>query len=132
MSLARPSHLVHRQVSGRAFGEEAQLLRVTGQRNDYWEYQESTNQVDIMCATAPPTAGDPRVRVLMEGGVQLEAMRMFWTAENLEPVQEDGGAGDIVIYAGERWRIRSTQRWGGFSESIGVRQEGQPASTPGP
>ena len=65
------------------------------------------------------------MRVLIEGGVQLDAIRQFWTVEDIAVVDEGHSAGDLFAYEGERWRARATGRWGGFSDTIAVRQEGQ-------
>lgn len=126
--LARPRHLVHRQIVGRQFSEEATVLRIAGSRDDHGEYSETETSTDILCATAPVnTVNNARVRMLMEGGVQLDSMRLFWTVEDLDPVVEGGGAGDIVVYprAGVRWRVHDTKRWDEFSESVVVRIEAQ-------
>ena len=56
----------------------------------------------------------------------LKAIRYFWTVEEVHPVAYDEGPGDIMVYAGERWRVQSTQRWGGVSESVAVRLEPGP------
>ena len=127
MSLARPQHLVDRQITGRAFSEEISVLRTAGAYNDDGEYVETDIPADTLCATAPPSTQDARVRELTEGGVKLEAMRLFWTAEDLRPASSET-AGDIVVFPredGERFRVRMTQRWGDFSESLAVRQEAQ-------
>ena len=134
MSLARPPHLVSRQMGGRAFSEPLVILRTSGARDKTGEWTETETREETTCATAPAgTSGSSggRVRQLMEGGVRLDAMRDFWTVEDLRPAVEEasdgtgGSAGDIVVFEGERYRIDSTARWGGFSESLGIRQEGQ-------
>ena len=128
MSLKRPNHLAQRQVVGRAFSEKLTLIRTVGSRNDFGEYAEVEQLFPTVCATAPISAGaagDPRLRLLTEGGVQLNMLRLFWTTQDLNPVVEHHSAGDIVEFDGERYRIKLTQRWGSFSESVGERQEGQ-------
>ena len=125
MSIQRPQHLVRRQVQGRMFGEDATLVTVGTSVNDFGEPSSTETTADITCATAPVSAGDARARIIEEGGVALSDLRLFWTAEELDPVT-DGSAGDIVIYEGERFRIRETARYGSFSESVGQRQEPQP------
>ena len=127
MRLKRPAHLAARQIRGRAFSEPITILRTEGEYNVYGEYHESTTSVPAKCATAPVTnLSDSRVRILAEEGITLSAMRHFWTVEDLEPVKEGQSAGDIVEFVGEQWRVRVTQRWGGFSESLAVRIENQP------
>ena len=125
MSLKRPNHLAQRQVVGRAFSEKLTLIRTVGSRNYFGEYTEVEQLFSTVCATAPASGNDARVRQLTEGGVQLDALRIFWTTQDLNAVVEGHSAGDIVEFEGERFRIRLTQRWGSFSESIGQRQEGQ-------
>ena len=82
---------------------------------------------DTTCSTAPASSNnaDPRVRLLTEGGVQLDALRQFWTSEELTPALAGSSAGDILIWGSQRWRVRSTGRWGSFSDTIGERMENQ-------
>ena len=124
--ITRPAHLTARQIRGRMFGTPAALVTVTTTVNDFGEASDSEASVDITCATAPPTMQDARVRELQESGVALEAMRQFWTVETPRPVADDS-QGDIIVYPrnGERWRVRAVGDWGGFSDSIAVRIEGQ-------
>ena len=127
MSIQRPAHLAHRQSIGRAFGELATLITVTTTCNDFGEPEHAEAPAPITCATAPPTTRDnPRVRQLLEGGVALEAMRMFWTVEQPRSVADDS-VGDIIVFpvGGERWRVHSVGPWGRGSECVGVRIEGQ-------
>ena len=124
MSIQRPAHLAHRQIEGRAFGEDATLITVTTTTNSFGEPVQAESSEAITCATAPPSAGDPRIRVLQEAGVALEAMRMFWTVETPRAVADDS-VGDIIVFDGERFRVHEVQPWGRFSESLGVRIEGQ-------
>ena len=124
VAIARPAHLTRRQVTGRAFGETATLIRTSGSRDQTGVYTETETREDLDCATAPASEFSSRVRAIMEGGIQLDAIRMFWHETDLHPAS-DGASGDLIEYAGDRYRVRSTQRWGGFSQSLGVRQEGQ-------
>ena len=126
--IQRPQHLVRRQVQGRMFGEDATLVTVTTTVNKFGEPSSTETTAAITCATAPPSAGDPRVRQLAEGGIALEAMRQFWMAEEPRPVADEESAGDIIVWPrvnGERFRVHSVEPWGGFSAVIGVRIEGQ-------
>ena len=126
MSIKRPAHLTRRQIAGRAFSEGVVLIRLTGGgRNKFGEWQATETPADTVCATAPASGDDARVRELMEDGVHLEAMRIFWTVEALNPAVEGSSPGDILVFESERWRVRSTKRWGGFSESLAVRQSPQ-------
>lgn len=111
----------------RYFGCPATLVRVMGDFDpNTGAPVETETETAIRCATAPATGDDARVRVLTEGGVQLDSMRRFWTVEPVEPVVEDGGPGDVLIYDGERYRARVVDRWGpGAFEVLAVRQEGQ-------
>ena len=119
LMLRRPVHLSQRQVRGRAFSERVTIQHVIGEHNVFGEYSTATRETETLCATAPATgtgAADARVREITEGGVLLEAIRFFWLIEDVHSVAYDEGPGDILIYAGERWRVKSTQRWGGLSE----------------
>lgn len=123
--IQRPAHLRQRQVRGRAFSTTASLVRTTGAYDANGEYAETeAAPVSITCSTVPVTAGDPRARLLTEGGVQLDAARIFWLSESVQPVTDDA-AGDILVYDGERYRVKETQPWGPFWEVLGLRQEGQ-------
>ena len=99
MSLKRPTHLDERQMRGRAFSEPLTILHIEAEWNVYGEAQTSVEKrTETLCATAPPTGReDARVRVVTEGGVQLDAIRIFWTVETLHPVG-DHGSGDILIF----------------------------------
>ena len=125
MAITRPAHLIRRQIGGRAFGERADLIRTVGMRNEYGEFESTETSTPIDCATSPPERRDDRVRVLTEGGVQLDALRAFWTVEDVLTSLDDTNPGDIILFANERWRARMTARWGGFSDTLGVRVEGQ-------
>ena len=127
MALQRPEHLAHRQVVGRAFGEDATIVTVTTTVNDFGEPIQAEATQAITCATAPPSAGDPRIRALFEGGVALEAMRLFWMVDTPRAAVdgENGSAGDIIVFARERFRVHSVAPWGRFYEVLGVRIEGQ-------
>ena len=130
MSIQRPQHLVRRQVQGRMFGEAAQLVTVRTEVNQFGEASSTETMVDVTLATAPVSAGDARVRQLAEGGVELSSMRMFWLAETPRPVvYEDvnvaGSVGDVIVYSGERYRVRVVANWGGYVEVIAVRLEDQ-------
>ena len=127
MALKRPQHLVRRQISGRVFSEPVTIVRSQGSRNEFGEYVEMETMVDSLCATAPASgvSQEAILRELTEGGVQLDSIRVFWTVEDMNPVVEGDDSGDKLIYLGERYRVHLTQRWGGFSESICKREEGQ-------
>ena len=124
--LRRPQHLVRRQISGRVFSEPLTIVRSHGARNAFGEYVERETTLETLCATAP-VAGVSQdiIRELTQGGVQLDAIRVFWTVEDLNPVVEGRDAGDKLVYLGERYRVHLTQRWGGFSETVCKREEGQ-------
>ena len=99
--LERPLHLTRRQITGRMFSEDARIVTVTTEVNEFGEPTHTESEEAIKCATAPPTGNEPRVRELIEGGVLLEAMRNFWTVQDLRPVQygNTGTAGDIIEFA---------------------------------
>lgn len=133
MSIQRPRHLVRRQPTGRAFGEDATLITVRTEVNEFGEPYSTETETAITCATAPASSGDARVRELAEGGVELSSMRMFWLPETPRPVvyedtDVDGSVGDIIVWPrvdGERYRVRVVANWGGFVETITVRIETQ-------
>ena len=119
--LQRPRHLDRRQVQGRAFSEPLQIRRITTTFNDYGEHQDAFTSFDTVCASHPIDL----IREKTRGGVEPKGEIVFYTIEDLRPVDERSSSGDIVIYKGERYRIVSTKRWGSFSASVGERQENQ-------
>ena len=134
MSIERPTHFTARTLQGDGFGEALQIIRTAGAYDGTGEWTATESPpVDTHGATAPGAGqGDnPRVRVLLDGGgVRLDDVRLFWMVESLDPVRppcgdDPGSFGDIVVFAGERYRVRGTARWDGFSETVGVRIEGQ-------
>lgn len=125
--LNRPKHLLQRPITGCAFGEDAVLVRTrAGHRNRYGEWIPGpVERIDIRLASVPVSGnarGDGLIRRLVEGGVQLDASRLFWTTEVLYPVSR-GGTGDVIEYRGQKWQVRQTQRWHDYSESLGERVE---------
>ena len=121
----RPSHLAVRQTDGFAFGDSAQIERKTGQRNSAGRWVENAAiLIDIGCSTAP-VQDVGRQRRLEEGGIRLNAARMFWTSK-LVIAQTDDNQGDIIIYKEERWQVHEVETWdGSLYESMAVRVEGQ-------
>ena len=109
-------------------GETATLITVHTRNNDFGEPVQAEVPAPLTCATAPPSGQgeNPRIRQLMEAGVALEAMRVFWTVETPRPVADDS-EGDIIVWpvGGDRFRVHSVAPWGRLSECIGVRIEGQ-------
>ena len=128
MSIQRPAHLTRRQIRGRMFGEEATLITVITTTNAFGEPVCVETPAPLTCSTAPASEGGAggRVRELMEGGIALSAMRVFWTVETPRSVADNSG-GDIIVFPvdGDRWRVHAVEPWGGFSEVVGVRIEGQ-------
>ena len=84
-------------------------------------YQDAFTSFDTVCASHPIDL----IREKTRGGVEPKGEIVFYTIEDLRPVDERSSSGDIVIYKGERYRIVSTKRWGSFSASVGERQENQ-------
>ena len=126
MATQRPQHLTRRQVQGRAFGQAATLLTVTTTVNQFGEPGSTETQQDILCDTSPPSRGDSEVRLLAEGGIAFGSMRKFHLVEDVRPVGYSADTeGDIIAYEGERFRVHSVERWGGFNAVLGVRIEGQ-------
>ena len=139
MALERPTHLTQGQTQGLAFSEAVRILRTVTEFNYYNEATEvEAPPLDTLCATEPGArASSARLRQLSEAGVQLSAVRTFWTAEELQP-QTGDGVGDILVYplevardgtvdatGGERFRVRESEPWGGFYQALAVRIEGQ-------
>ena len=118
---------IPRHVTERFMVEPAVMVRSEATKNRIGELSVTETETEITCATHPPSSGDPRVREIMEGGIKLEAMRSFWTVEDLDPVRygPGGSAGAVIVYEGERWRVSGTKRWYGFSEHLCVRIEDQ-------
>ena len=126
MVLAARQSRIRRQVTGRAFSEPATIINGGGAYDDTGRWQPGAEtRTDIRCATAPPERSDPRVRELTEGGVQLDALRRFFTIDDLQPASNETTSGDFIEYEGERWRVDRTGRWGGLSDSLAVRVEDQ-------
>ena len=119
------TRVARRLAVSRYFGDTATLVRVRGDYDDCGKVETTETETVIRCATAPATGDDARVRVVTEAGIQLDAMRRFWLADEVDPVSADG-PGDIIVYADERWRVHNVQRWGpGASEVLAIREEGQ-------
>lgn len=123
--LTRPQHLVDRQIA-HTFAEDATLIRSRGSYDENGEWVEDPEtETAIKVATSPVSSNSERARQAAADGIRLDSLRLFWTRESLDPAIDDESAGDIVVYDGERYRISESARWGGFSESVGQRQEGQ-------
>ena len=101
------------------------LVRTGGSRDTTGRWTETETETAITAATAPPDRRDPRVRDITEGGIQLDALRRFFTAEEVRPAVNDETSGDILVYRGERWRVMQTAPWGDYFDTIAVRQENQ-------
>ena len=126
MAIRRPKHLRTRTIQRSGFGEPLQIIRVQGERErGQWVERESI-PIETMGATAPASGSSSRVRELIEsGGLRIEELREFWTIETLEPQIDGKSFGDILVFDSERYRVRSTGRWRGFSDSVAVRIEDQ-------
>lgn len=134
MGHQRESHFDARTVAD-TWAEAAVIVRTGGDIDDNGYWVETETRSDVMLTTAPPPREDSRVRQLIEGGVLLEALRLFWTIDEVSPATditadedgdiEGGSAGDIIEWGGERWRVQMTDRWDGMSETMAVRIEGQ-------
>ena len=124
--IARPEPLTNRQITGRAFGVPVTLIRTGGSWDTTGRWTETETETEIVAATAPPDRRDPRVRAITEGGIQLDALRRFFTVEEVRVAANDQTSGDIIVHEGERWRVMQTAPWGGYFDTIAVRQEDQP------
>ena len=132
-----------RQTGGSAasssivLGEDAVLIRPTGDRDDFtgeWVDDGPTPETPIRCSTAPVTASDrARARILESSGLRLDAGRRFWTNHTLHPMTEES-PGDLIRYpaaGGEIWRVVAVWNWGTgseFTEALGTRQESLPVA----
>ena len=138
MMLIRPKHLVHRPMRGQSFSVPIVILRARGSWNIYDEYSEEFDRIATYCAYAPISVSSGISRRLMEGGVDVEGALQVWTVEELNPAVEGKNAGDQILFnetmdptnplygePAEMYRVKSTARWGGWSESICERREGQ-------
>ena len=111
------------------FREEALLIaQEPGYDNDYGEWApgpESQNSISVV--SAPPSAATAR-DVLPEGA-RLHDWRTFWFEHSARPLRVGQGQtdGDVIEYAGIRYRIRHVQDWQphGFVEVLAAREEGQ-------
>ena len=71
--------------------------------------------------------------MLTDGGVRLDALRIFWLVDEVtvardpDPADDndEGSLGDIIIWSEQRWRASEARIWDGFTEVLAVRQEGQ-------
>ena len=126
-----PAHSPGLAVAGSAFEETAEIVRIGGSWADGVFTDAEADPVAVRVVTSPVTgaAGDARVRVLTEGGIQLDALRVFWLPVEVVSQRSGGGpesSGDLILYRGERWRASDVQRWlPDFFEVLAVREEGQ-------
>ena len=126
--MVRPSFLRSRRVTSRFFRDTATLLRGTGARSTTGEWVETAGEPRQLSCSVAPVAG-PREAEVREAGLRLSDARTFYTLEPLSP-QTATSAGDVLVWSGERWRVRETLRWAeDLHESMGVRVETQPAVT---
>lgn len=123
----RPTHLRRRATEGASFGQPAQLIRPGGSRDNTGQWVPTEPEPETLTLATLPAASlsERRQRELTEGGVQIDAARAFWTSTRIVPISADS-AGDIIVYNGDRWRIRLAVAWStDLYEGIGVRQENQ-------
>lgn len=126
----RPAHLAARPVTGRLHNQPLTIITPTTTRDSTGRGTVTEAQRTTSGATAPPSQRAARVRELMEGGVQLNAMRHFWVTVPVNPVldphgETPGSPGDLILWDGQRWRVDSAQDWGRFTQVLAVREEGQ-------
>ena len=123
MTINRPTHLSKRFAEGMAFGERIAIESnhpdlASGGRADDGTWSRGGEGDEYYCcvhiaagATAPPSPDSAEVRVLTEGGVRLESMRVFYLTDmensesipefNTKPVvvpQSDVNPGTIIRY----------------------------------
>ena len=124
--LTRPRTLTRRQITGRMFSETCTIIRAAGTRDadNRNQWVETETRVTTRCVSTPMLRDNTRSRLIRRSGLQLDAARLLWTIEDLSPVT-DGSSGDYVEYAGDKYRVMLTERWGGFSESVLLRVESE-------
>ncbi len=111
------------------FRESTVLIRQEpGSRNEFGEWvpgAETETELDVV--SAPPSAAT--VRDVLPEGARLHDWRTFWFEHSARPLRVGQGQtdGDVIEYAGIRYRIRHVQDWQphGFVEVLAVREEGQ-------
>ena len=119
------SRVARRLQIGRYFNDVATLIRVTADYDDCGRTVTAEAEAEIRCATAPVSGAEARSREPTEAGVVLDAARRFWLVDEVEPVS-DNSPGDIIVYAGERWRVARVERWtANAHEVLAQRIEGQ-------
>ena len=126
--MRRPTHLLKRQTSGRAFGEDVQLLRSSaGDDNEHGEWVAGAlGEPESIRAASSPLPG--RMRDQLPAGVRLEDVRRFW-ATDLDIIatgQDPRRDGDLVIHNGTTYRVFRVQPWQHLREFWGVREDPQP------
>ena len=126
MTMRRPPHLQRRSAQGRAFGEPITIRRSSGTRDPKTgRYSESFTDIETRGSTAPATTDNALVRNLAQSGIMVTGMRLFWTVERLAPAEDTRSSGDVVKWQDQEYRIKATAEWDSFSESVGIRIEGQ-------
>ena len=125
--LTRPRHLARRQIVGKTFSESCTIIRTAGTRDpdNANRWVDTETRTNTVCVSTPMLRDNTRSRLIRREGIQLAAARLLWTVEDLNP-KTDSSSGDFVEYAGDKYRVMLTERWGGFSESVMLRVESEP------
>lgn len=120
--MRRPGYTRSRAIKRSFFSEKLTIRREEGRRvQGIWSLANS--DTETTGSTAPPDAGDARVRRVLEeqGGLRLEAMRLFWTVEALDG-PSGTSRGDLVIWDGQLWRVVNSRPYGDFWEAFCQRE----------
>ncbi len=125
--MRRPTWTNDRQIAHSLFTDTCLLIRRNAQRDSRGlpiVTDDTPRQIPCLSAPQFMPFTPIRQRIPEEGGVRLEAVRILWT---LEPMIASANvrAADRIIWHGETWHIHMTQDWGGYSESVLVRNEVQ-------
>ena len=115
----RPTHLRTRPIIGRAFGEDAVLIRAgTGHRGPYGKWVEGApERRPVSVASAPMEEG--QATDIDTDGARLDEMRVFWAPPDIFRAGKTGGDpsdADQIEYDGFLYRVTGVRPWHGFQE----------------
>ena len=104
------------------------IRQAPGETDDHGEWVPGAEtRTPLTVVSAPPSAATQRD--ILPEGARLQEWRTFWFEGQAQPLRVGANAtdGDVIEYGGVRYRIRQVQDWRphGFTEALGVREEGQ-------
>ena len=120
-----------RVIKGRAFGEDAFIIRQTpGEYNEFGEWVPGTEeQIPIRLSSAPTQFVNEfsEMRDVLPEGARISDVRKFWLTENVEALRVGDSAtgGDRILYKETRFRVLLVRDFDphGFIEALAVREE---------